>query len=247
MEPVFLQPGEGERIAGDGELGVTLLADFEEIGVDRVRSQPGGEAPAAHVHLRHLQCFFVLEGELTFRYFVHGLASARDEEELRAVRAAFDQQPAPEYAAADPGSVLVRTGATAETVTLYGNRIAFLTEAEESGGAIGAIEYAASQAFAGPSLHFHREMFDVFAILDGTLGIEIDGERRTAGPGAFAIAPGAVHTFSNPSDESLRLLDLYVPGGFDRFFKEMAAASTDGPPDPAVAKEISARYDWESV
>ena len=130
MEPVFLQPGEGERIAGDGELGVTLLADFEEIGVDRVRSQPGGEAPAAHVHLRHLQCFFVLEGELTFRFedrelragrdtwvfeppdvvhtfvvtgdepahfldfhvpscglrdFVHGLASARDEEELRAV------------------------------------------------------------------------------------------------------------------------------------------------------------------
>lgn len=290
MEPIFLPPGEGESITGDAELGVTLLADTEQIGVIEVRSQPVGGPPPLHLHTRHAECFFVLEGELTVRLedrelevgpdswvyvppevvhtfavvgdarahfldihvpssrfgdFVRGLHSAQNEDELRAVRAAFDQLPPPEYGGADPAGVLVRRGTTAETVTLHGNRIAFLTEADEAGGAIGVIEYMAPHAFDGPPPHIHREMFDIVVVLEGTLGIQLGGEAHTAGPGAFVLAPpGAVHTFSNPSDEPLRFLNLYVRGGFERFFREMAAATVDGPPDPAVASEISSRYDW---
>jgi quercetin dioxygenase-like cupin family protein len=60
--------GEGERIGSDGELGVTLLADIEQIAVAQVRWNPGGGiAPPLHFHARHAECFFVLEGELTFR------------------------------------------------------------------------------------------------------------------------------------------------------------------------------------
>jgi quercetin dioxygenase-like cupin family protein len=58
----------GERITGEGELGVTLLADVEQIAVADVRWEPGGGiAPPLHVHERHAECFFVMEGELTFR------------------------------------------------------------------------------------------------------------------------------------------------------------------------------------
>jgi len=291
VEPIFLEPGKGELITGDSELGVTLLADFEEIGIAEIRAEPRGENPPLHAHARHSECFFVLEGALTFRLedrelqagpeswvfvppevvhtfgvtgdtrahfldihlpssgfgdFVRGLHSARSENELRAVRAAFDQHPPPEYSSADPGSVVVRTGATAKTVTLHGNRIAFLTEADEAGDAIGAIEYTAPHAFEGPPPHIHRKMFDIVVVLEGTLGIQLGGEAHNAGPGAFVLAPPcAVHTFSNPSDEPLRFLNLYVRGGFERFFREMAAAAVDGPPDPAVASEISSRYDWE--
>lgn len=291
MEPIFLQPGEGERITGDSELGITLLADFEQIGIADIRSEPGGRNPPLHAHAQHAECFFILEGTLTFRLedreleagpetwvfvppevvhtfgvtgdtrarfldihvpssgfgdFVRGLHSARNEDELRAVRATFDQHPPPEYSTTDPGSVVVRTGATAKTVTLHGNRIAFLTEADEAGGAIGAIEYTAPHAFEGPPPHIHRKMFDLVVVLEGTLGIQLGGEAHTAGVGAFVLVPpGAPHTFSNPSDEPLRFLNLYVPGGFERFFKERAAAAHDGEPDPAVASEITSRYDWE--
>jgi mannose-6-phosphate isomerase-like protein (cupin superfamily) len=59
---------EGERITGEGKLGVTLLADLEQIGVASVHWDPGGGiAPPLHLHARHAECFFVLEGELTFR------------------------------------------------------------------------------------------------------------------------------------------------------------------------------------
>jgi len=291
VEPIFLQPGEGERITGDVELGVMLLADTQQVGIVEVRSKPGGGPPPLHLHSRHAECFFLLEGELTFRLedrelqvgpdswvlvppevvhtfavtgdarahffdihvpscgfgdFVRGLHSARNEGELRAVRTAFEQHPPPEYGGADPGGVLKRTRATAETVTLHGNRIAFLTEADEAGGALGAIDYTAPLAFDGPPPHIHREMFDIVVVLEGTIDVQIGEEAHTAGPGAFVLAPpGTPHTFSNPSDEPLRFLNLYVPGGFERFFKEGAAAADDGSPDPAVASEISSRYDWE--
>ena len=144
---------EAERITHDADLGVSLLADLEQIGLVEVRSEPGGVAPPLHLHSRHAEYFFVLTGELTLRLedrevragpgtwvhvppevvhtfsvtgdsrahfldihapssefgdFVRGLQSARNEDELRAVRAAFDQHPAPEYATGDPGLVTVR-------------------------------------------------------------------------------------------------------------------------------------------
>jgi quercetin dioxygenase-like cupin family protein len=69
METTTLEIREGERMAGEGELGVTLLVDIEEIAVADVRRRkPGnGSAPPLHVHQRHAECFFVLDGELTFR------------------------------------------------------------------------------------------------------------------------------------------------------------------------------------
>jgi quercetin dioxygenase-like cupin family protein len=58
---------DGERVTGgeDG-LGVTLLADLEQIGVAEVRSAPGEVAPPLHVHASHAEAFLLLEGELTF-------------------------------------------------------------------------------------------------------------------------------------------------------------------------------------
>jgi mannose-6-phosphate isomerase-like protein (cupin superfamily) len=120
-------------------LRVELLADVEEIGISEAVSEPGGPSPPPHVHHRHVESFYVLEGEMTFtaggrelsatagtwvqvppgtphtfaftgadevRFlnlhtpgcgygaFLRGLHEARSDEELAAVRAAFDQVPA---------------------------------------------------------------------------------------------------------------------------------------------------------
>lgn len=61
-------PGDGERpiteavIGGDEHAGdgVRLLADVDDIAVAELTSAPAGE----HVHDRHLEAFYVLEGEL---------------------------------------------------------------------------------------------------------------------------------------------------------------------------------------
>ncbi|HSC90518.1 MAG TPA: cupin domain-containing protein [Gaiellaceae bacterium] len=139
------QPPSEAVVGGDGYvadrpgLRVALLADLEAIGISESRSDPGGPSPPRHVHPRHTESFYVLEGELTFtaggrelraeagswvqvppgiphtfafsgtgpvRFlnlhtpscgygaFLRGLHEARTDDELAAVRAAFDQVPA---------------------------------------------------------------------------------------------------------------------------------------------------------
>ena len=67
-------PEDGGRSTGDAVIGgaeaidgrTMLLADVEEIAIVEVRLGPGDDSPAAHVHRRHVESFYVIEGELTF-------------------------------------------------------------------------------------------------------------------------------------------------------------------------------------
>ena len=130
--------GEG-FVADRPGLRVALLADTEEIGISETWSEPDGPSPPVHLHPRHVESFYVLEGEMTFtaggqalpapagtwvqipsgvphsfsfggdatvRFlnlhtpscgygaFLRGLHEAGTDDELAAVRAAFDQVPA---------------------------------------------------------------------------------------------------------------------------------------------------------
>jgi quercetin dioxygenase-like cupin family protein len=144
-------PADGGRpiteavIGGDGliadrpSLRVALLADVDEIGISENWSEPGGPPAPLHRHPRHIESFYVLEGEMTFtaggrvlralagswvqvpagvphmfeftgsepaRFlnfhtpsrgygaFLRGLHEAQSDDDLAAVRAAFDQVPA---------------------------------------------------------------------------------------------------------------------------------------------------------
>jgi mannose-6-phosphate isomerase-like protein (cupin superfamily) len=64
--PAEASIGRGELVADRPGLRVALLADVDEIGICEVTSDPGGPSPPAHVHARHSESFYVLEGELTF-------------------------------------------------------------------------------------------------------------------------------------------------------------------------------------
>ena len=57
------QIGAIELLEDSERVTVELLADGDEAAVARVRAQPGG-APPVHVHGRHAEAFYVLDGEL---------------------------------------------------------------------------------------------------------------------------------------------------------------------------------------
>ena len=56
--------GDGSVVERPG-LRVTLLADVEEIGIAETWSDAGGRRPPPHAHARHVESFYVLDGELT--------------------------------------------------------------------------------------------------------------------------------------------------------------------------------------
>jgi hypothetical protein len=62
--PVLLQPGEGETIFDGSDRTIRILADREELTLTWFRYEPGQEGPDPHVHRRHTDAFYVLEGKL---------------------------------------------------------------------------------------------------------------------------------------------------------------------------------------
>jgi mannose-6-phosphate isomerase-like protein (cupin superfamily) len=77
--------GDGELVAERQGLRVALLADVEAIGMAETLSEEAGPAPPPHVHARHAESFYVLEGEMTFTV---------DGRELRAEAGSWVQVPA---------------------------------------------------------------------------------------------------------------------------------------------------------
>jgi quercetin dioxygenase-like cupin family protein len=64
---VLIEPGGGEVIGDSPERRVEILADHPALAATVSRYAPGREGASLHVHRRHTDLFFVLEGELTVR------------------------------------------------------------------------------------------------------------------------------------------------------------------------------------
>src|SRR5918911_5274576 len=62
--PVFPRSGEGETVFDDPRRTLRILADREELTLTWFRYEPGESGPDPHVHRRHTDAFYVLEGEL---------------------------------------------------------------------------------------------------------------------------------------------------------------------------------------
>jgi mannose-6-phosphate isomerase-like protein (cupin superfamily) len=110
-------------------------------------------------------------------------------------------------------------------------------------------ETTVEPGFLGPPPHVHRELHDLFYVLDGTLTLRDGDETIAAGPGSFAcFPPGTVHTFSNPGDESVRFLNFNTPAGWEGYMRELGAAfAGGGPPTPDEMGRIASRYDFQVV
>jgi quercetin dioxygenase-like cupin family protein len=60
----MVEIGDGEVIFRGPKLEVTLLVDIEQLAAVEVRAAPGWGTTTPHVHVRHAEAVFVLEGEL---------------------------------------------------------------------------------------------------------------------------------------------------------------------------------------
>jgi quercetin dioxygenase-like cupin family protein len=86
-----------------------------------------------------------------------------------------------------------------------------------------AISYENVPPMAGPPLHRHSREDEWFYVLEGQLTIQVDGQRTIlrADDSAYA-ARGTVHAYQNFGPTAARMLVMFTPGGFQRFFEELA-------------------------
>jgi mannose-6-phosphate isomerase-like protein (cupin superfamily) len=130
-----------------------------------------------------------------------------------------------------------------ERLAVGGGAVTLQVTSEHSDGGLTLIEYEVPAGFPGPPLHVHA--FDeLFYVLDGELAFRLGDDAVTLGAGGHVYAPGNhPHTFSNPSGEPARMLVVTSPGGFEGFFRAVAAATVEGQiPDPATMARLNAEY-----
>lgn len=121
-------------------------------------------------------------------------------------------------------------------------------DASLSGGRFSIVHHPlAPRALAAP-LHRHHDEDEYSYVLHGTLGALLGDEVITAGPGTWVFKPrGQWHTFWNAGDAPCEIIEIISPGGFENYFREVAAAWGD----VKAFAEINRRYrldmDFSSV
>ncbi len=128
--------------------------------------------------------------------------------------------------------------ADGELIEVAGNRIRIITASASQL----VCDYSAAPLFPGPPLHVHPGFDETYLVVEGRLQVTELDERRELEPGMAAYVSGSVpHTFANPTAERVRFLSICSPGGFEHFFRAVAAG------DGAAIAEISQRFGYQAV
>jgi mannose-6-phosphate isomerase-like protein (cupin superfamily) len=125
-----------------------------------------------------------------------------------------------------------------ELIEVAGNRIRIITASTSQL----VCDYSAAPLFAGPPLHVHPGFDETYLVLEGRLQVTERDQSRELEPGMAAYVAGLVpHTFANPTAERVRFLSICSPGGFEHFFRAVAAG------DGAAIAEVSERFGYRAV
>jgi quercetin dioxygenase-like cupin family protein len=63
---VVRRPDEADFVAARPGLSIRLIADTDDLGISLAQADPGSPPAPPHFHRRHVEWFYVLDGEMTF-------------------------------------------------------------------------------------------------------------------------------------------------------------------------------------
>ncbi|MFH7028540.1 MAG: cupin domain-containing protein [Heteroscytonema crispum UTEX LB 1556] len=135
-------------------------------------------------------------------------------------------------------------------LTIGNSEVTFKAVGADTHGHLGLFENLIQPGGTAPVLHIHRQMEEMFYILEGEVEIQI-GDRTLVGqPGAFVLVPrGTPHTFANRGTKPAKLLIMFTPGGErEKYFQGLAELLKNGhQPNREALLELMQQFDQEPV
>lgn len=116
------------------------------------------------------------------------------------------------------------------SVTVLGsNKVVYHAVSEDTEGAYSLFEVTIPPDQAIPT-HVHSREDESFYVLDGAFNIQIGEQSFTATRGWFGFGPRHVpHGFKAVGRSPATMLIIVTPGGFERFFDELADLTASPP------------------
>lgn len=96
----------------------------------------------------------------------------------------------------------------------------------------------------GPLQHRHAQHDEGFYVVSGTARFTVGETDYDAPAGTLVmVPPGAPHTFANPGDTPVVLLNTFTPDLYVQYFRDVSdAIAARGELTPETAAEVMSRY-----
>jgi uncharacterized cupin superfamily protein len=120
-------------------------------------------------------------------------------------------------------------------------------------GAFAIVEHTLAPGSLAAPLHRHAREDELSYVMEGVLGAELGKQVVTATAGTYVHKPrGQWHTFWNAGTETLRMMEIISPAGFENYFAALGSIfSPDKPPDmdklAALRQQYALEMDMDSL
>jgi mannose-6-phosphate isomerase-like protein (cupin superfamily) len=119
-----------------------------------------------------------------------------------------------------------------------------LEDGQHTGHRLGIGEITMAPRTDGPPQHRHARHDEGFYVVAGTARFTVGEKSYDAPAGTLVmVPPGAPHTFANPGDEPVVLLNTFTPDLYVQYFRDLRDLVAGGQPlTPEAVIEAMSRY-----
>ncbi|PWI44027.1 cupin domain-containing protein [Streptomyces sp. ICBB 8177] len=144
--------------------------------------------------------------------------------------------PAPEVA------LVTRDGG--EVIDLGTARVRILEDGTTTGHRLGIAEITIPPHTEGPPQHRHAQHDEGFYVVSGAAVFTVGETVHEAPAGTLVmVPPGAPHTFANPGDQPLVMINTFTPDLYVQYFRDLRdMLSGGGAMTPGAVTEVMSRY-----
>ncbi|MGF1523707.1 MAG: cupin domain-containing protein [Leptolyngbyaceae cyanobacterium] len=142
-----------------------------------------------------------------------------------------------------PGVLMPGEG---ESVVMGNSSCTFKVTGEDTNGHFGIFEFTLNPETPAFNPHIHKQMVEIFYVLEGEVELFIDGETVVAPSGTCATVPqNTPHAFANPGSGYAKMLIMFCPEISRRqYFEGLSELTKEGrQPSREEIQELARQFD----
>ena len=137
-----------------------------------------------------------------------------------------------------------------QSVQIRTSTCTFKATGKDTKGQFGLFEFVMQPGSMGASPHIHKQLTEMFYVVEGLVEMVLSDHTVQAQPGAFILVPeNTPHGFSNPGQTAAKLLIMFCPADArEQYFVGLAELTEDGrQPSQEELLELMQKFDQYPV